>query len=98
MKTIVEFLQSLIIPAPIAPEVIRAKAHELWKSQGGGQIDPDANWQAAIEQLQLAEKLSRRNYFRWFDLISQLFPRRKSTDYRTIYPLDRATGKSNRND
>jgi uncharacterized protein YjbI with pentapeptide repeats len=63
MKTIVEFLQSLIIPAPIAPEVIRAKAHELWKSQGGGQIDPDANWQAAIEQLQLAEKLSRRNFF-----------------------------------
>jgi uncharacterized protein YjbI with pentapeptide repeats len=63
MKTIVEFLQALIVPAPIAPEVIRAKAHELWKAQGGGNINPDANWQAAIDQLRLSEKLSRRNFF-----------------------------------
>jgi uncharacterized protein YjbI with pentapeptide repeats len=62
MKTIVKFLQSLIIPDPIAPEVIRAKAYEMWKAQGGGNINPDANWQAAIEQLRLAEKLSRRNF------------------------------------
>jgi uncharacterized protein YjbI with pentapeptide repeats len=62
MKTIVGFLQSLIIPDPIAPEIIRAKAYEMWKAQGGGNINPDANWQAAIEQLKLAEKLSRRNF------------------------------------
>jgi uncharacterized protein YjbI with pentapeptide repeats len=62
MKTIVEFLQSLIIPDPIAPEIIRAKAYEMWKAQGGGSINPDANWEAAIEQLRLAEKLSRRNF------------------------------------
>jgi len=55
-------LQSLIIPAPIAPEIIRAKAYE-WKAQGGGNINPDANWQTAIEQLRLSEKLSRRNFF-----------------------------------
>jgi uncharacterized protein YjbI with pentapeptide repeats len=63
MKTIVEFLQALIVPAPIAPEIIRAKAYELWKAQGGGNINPDANWQAAIDQLRLSEKLSRRNFF-----------------------------------
>jgi uncharacterized protein YjbI with pentapeptide repeats len=62
MKTIVEFLQSLLIPDPIAPEIIRAKAYEMWKAQGGGEINPDANWQAAIEQLKLTEKLSRRNF------------------------------------
>ena len=62
MKTIVQFLQSLLIPDPIAPEIIRAKAYEMWKAQGGGEINPDANWQAAIEQLQSAEKLSRRNF------------------------------------
>jgi uncharacterized protein YjbI with pentapeptide repeats len=62
MKTIVEFLQALIVPDPIAPEVIRAKAYELWKAQGGGNINPDANWQAAIAQLQSAEKLSRRSF------------------------------------
>jgi uncharacterized protein YjbI with pentapeptide repeats len=62
MKTIVKFLQSLIAPDPIAPEIIRAKAYEMWKAQGGGIINPDANWQAAIEQLRLAEKLSRRNF------------------------------------
>jgi uncharacterized protein YjbI with pentapeptide repeats len=62
MKTIVKFLQSLVSPDPIAPEVIRAKAYEMWKAQGGGNINPDANWQAAIEQLRLAEKLSRRNF------------------------------------
>jgi uncharacterized protein YjbI with pentapeptide repeats len=62
MKTIVEFLQSLLIPDPIAPEIIRAKAYEMWKAQGGGDINPEANWQAAIEQLQLASKLSRRNF------------------------------------
>jgi hypothetical protein len=69
MKTVVEFLQSLLIPDPIAPEIIRAKAYEMWKAQGGGEINPEANWQAAIlqgrryanEQLQLASKLSRRN-------------------------------------
>jgi len=62
MKTIVESLQSLINPNPIPPELIRAKAYEMWKAQGGGNINPDANWQAAIEQLRLAEKLSRRNF------------------------------------
>jgi uncharacterized protein YjbI with pentapeptide repeats len=62
MMTIVKFLQSLIIADPIAPEVIRAKAYEMWKAQGGGMINPDANWQAAIDQLKLAEKLSRRNF------------------------------------
>jgi uncharacterized protein YjbI with pentapeptide repeats len=62
MKTIVEFLRSLLIPDPIAPEIIRAKAYEMWKAQGGGEINPDANWQAAIEQLKLTEKLSRRNF------------------------------------
>jgi uncharacterized protein YjbI with pentapeptide repeats len=62
MLTIVKFLQSLVIPDPIAPEVIRAKAYEMWKAQGGGTINPEANWQAAIDQLKLAEKLSRRNF------------------------------------
>ncbi|WP_310429999.1 pentapeptide repeat-containing protein [Chamaesiphon sp. VAR_48_metabat_135_sub] len=62
MKTIVKFLQSLLIVDPVAPEIIRAKAYEMWKAQGGGDINPDANWQAAIEQLQLTEKLSRRNF------------------------------------
>jgi uncharacterized protein YjbI with pentapeptide repeats len=63
MKTIGKFLQSLISPPPIAPEIIRAKAYEMWKAQGGGDINPDANWQAALEQLQSAEKLSRRSFF-----------------------------------
>jgi hypothetical protein len=62
MKTVVEFLQSLLIPDPIAPEIIRAKAYEMWKAQGGGEINPEANWQAAIDRLQLASKLSRRNF------------------------------------
>jgi hypothetical protein len=63
MKTIVEFLQSLLIPDPIAPEIIRAKAYEMWKAQGGGdEINPDANWQAAIDRLQLASKLGRRSF------------------------------------
>ncbi len=62
MITIVKFLQSLIVPDPIAPEIIRAKAYEMWKAQGGGNINADANWQAAIDQLNLAEKLSRRNF------------------------------------
>jgi uncharacterized protein YjbI with pentapeptide repeats len=62
MTTIVKFLQSLITPDPTPPEVIRAKAYEMWKAQGGGTINPDANWQAAIDQLKLAEKLSRRNF------------------------------------
>jgi uncharacterized protein YjbI with pentapeptide repeats len=62
MKPIVQFLQSLLIPDPIAPEIIRAKAYEMWKAQGGGNINPEANWQAAIEQLKLADKLSRRNF------------------------------------
>lgn len=62
MTTIAKFLQSLISPDPIAPEVIRAKAYEMWKAQGGGTINPDANWQAAIDQLKLAEKLSRRSF------------------------------------
>ena len=63
MKTIAEFLQALIMPAPIAPEIIRAKAHELWKAQGGGIINPDANWQAAIEQIRSTEKIGRRSFF-----------------------------------
>ena len=60
--TIVQFFRSLFTTTPPAPEIIRAKAHELWKAQGGGTINPDANWQAAIEQLQLQEKVSRRNF------------------------------------
>lgn len=62
MKSLVQFLQSLFAANPIAPEIVRAKAYEMWKAQGGGIVDPDANWQAAIEQLQLQEKLSRRNF------------------------------------
>ena len=62
MIPIVKFLQSLVIPDPTPPEVIRAKAYEMWKAQGGGTINPDANWQAAIDQLKLAEKLSRRSF------------------------------------
>jgi uncharacterized protein YjbI with pentapeptide repeats len=62
MIPIVKFLQSLVIPDPTPPEVIRAKAYEMWKAQGGGNINPDANWQAAIDQLKLAEKLSRRSF------------------------------------
>ena len=50
MITIVKFLQSLVIPNPTPPEVIRAKAYEMWKAQGGGTINPDANWQAVIDQ------------------------------------------------
>jgi uncharacterized protein YjbI with pentapeptide repeats len=63
MKTIGNFWQSLTGANAIAPELIRAKAYEMWKAQGGGYINPDANWQAAIEQLQSAEKLSRRSFF-----------------------------------
>jgi uncharacterized protein YjbI with pentapeptide repeats len=62
MKPLVKYFQTLIAPDPIAPEVVRAKAYELWKAQGGGNINPDANWQAAIDQLKLAEKLSRRSF------------------------------------
>ncbi len=62
MKKIVQFLKSLFVANPISPEIVRAKSYEMWKAQGGGIVDPDANWQAAIEQLQLAEKLSRRNF------------------------------------
>ncbi len=62
MITIVKFLQSLVVPDPTPPEVIRAKAYEMWKAQGGGNINPEANWQAAIDQLKLAEKLSRRSF------------------------------------
>lgn len=60
--TIVQFFRSFFTPNPVAPEIIRARAYELWKAQGGGTINPDANWQAAIKQLQLQEKLSRRNF------------------------------------
>jgi uncharacterized protein YjbI with pentapeptide repeats len=60
--TIVSALQSLFNSNPVAPEIIRAKAYEIWKAQGGGTINPDANWQAAIEQLKLEDKLSRRNF------------------------------------
>jgi uncharacterized protein YjbI with pentapeptide repeats len=63
MKTIGNFFQALTHPHQIAPEIIRAKAYEMWKAQGGGYINPDANWQAAIEQLQSADKLSRRSFF-----------------------------------
>ncbi len=62
MIKIVSWLNSLFSANPIAPEIVRAKAYEMWKAQGGGTVDPDANWQAAIEQLQLQEKLSRRNF------------------------------------
>jgi uncharacterized protein YjbI with pentapeptide repeats len=62
MKPLVKYFQTLIAPDPIAPEIVRAKAYELWKAQGGGNINPDANWQAAIDQLKSAEKLSRRNF------------------------------------
>jgi uncharacterized protein YjbI with pentapeptide repeats len=62
MQPIVLFFQSLFRSPPIAQEIIRAKAYEIWKAQGGGTINPDANWQAAIVQLELAEKLSRRNF------------------------------------
>jgi uncharacterized protein YjbI with pentapeptide repeats len=63
MKTIGDFWQSLTGNKAIAPELIRAKAYEMWKAQGGGTVDPDANWQAAIAQLQSAEQLSRRSFF-----------------------------------
>uniref|UniRef100_UPI00286D948C pentapeptide repeat-containing protein n=1 Tax=Chamaesiphon sp. VAR_69_metabat_338 TaxID=2964704 RepID=UPI00286D948C len=63
MKTIGNFFQTLTHPHQISPEIIRAKAYEMWKAQGGGIVDPDANWQAAIEQLQAAETLSRRSFF-----------------------------------
>ncbi len=62
MKSIVKFIKSLFAVNSIPPEIIRAKAYEIWKAQGGGTVDPDANWQAALCQLQLAEKLSRRNF------------------------------------
>lgn len=58
----VRSLQALFGSNSIAPEIIRAKAYEMWKAQGGGNINPDANWEAAIEQLKLEEKLSRRNF------------------------------------
>jgi uncharacterized protein YjbI with pentapeptide repeats len=62
MQQIWLFVRSLFVTPPIAPEIIRAKAYELWKAQGGGNINPDANWQAAIERLKLEEQLSRRNF------------------------------------
>ncbi len=62
MIKIVPWLKSLFSSDPIAPEIVRAKAYEMWKAQGGGTVDPDANWQAAIDRLQLADKLSRRNF------------------------------------
>lgn len=62
MIKIGSWLKSLFSTNPIAPEIVRAKAYEMWKAQGGGIVDPDANWQAAIEQLQLQEKLTRRNF------------------------------------
>ena len=62
MISIIKFLQSLVIPDPVPPEVIRVQAYEMWKAQGGGTINPDANLQAAIDQLKLAEKLSQRNF------------------------------------
>jgi uncharacterized protein YjbI with pentapeptide repeats len=62
MIKIGSWLKSLFSTNPIAPEIVRAKAYEIWKAQGGGTVDPDANWQAAIEQLQLQEKLTRRNF------------------------------------
>jgi uncharacterized protein YjbI with pentapeptide repeats len=62
MAKIGSWLDSLFSTNPIAPEIVRAKAYEMWKAQGGGIVDPDANWQAAIEQLQLQEKLTRRNF------------------------------------
>ena len=70
MITIVKFLQSLVIPDPIAPEVTRAKAYEMWKAQGGGTINPDANWQAAIDQLELAKIAQRaKNVLLHFKLL-----------------------------
>jgi hypothetical protein len=62
MIKIGSWLKSLFSTNPIAPEIVRAKAYEMWKAQGGGIVDPDANWQAAIEQLQLQEQLTRRNF------------------------------------
>jgi uncharacterized protein YjbI with pentapeptide repeats len=62
MQPIWQFFKSLFVTNPIAPEIIRAKAYELWKAQGGGIVDPNANWQAAIDQLKLAEQLSRRSF------------------------------------
>jgi hypothetical protein len=62
MIKIGSWFKSIFSANPIAPEIVRAKAYEMWKAQGGGIVDPDANWQAAIEQLQLQEKLTRRNF------------------------------------
>ncbi len=62
MQQIWSFVRSLFVTPPIATEIIRAKAYELWKAQGGGNINPDANWQAAIDRLKLEEQLSRRNF------------------------------------
>ncbi len=62
MRSIVLLFQSLFRSPPIATEIIRAKAYEIWKAQGGGTINPDANWQAAIVQLELAEK-QKSNFF-----------------------------------
>ena len=70
MITIIKFLRSLVIPDPIAPEVIRAKAYEMWKAQGGGTINPDANWQAVIDQLELAKIAQRaKNVLLHFKLL-----------------------------
>jgi uncharacterized protein YjbI with pentapeptide repeats len=62
VKTIVNFWQSLFHLPPIPPEVVRAKAYEIWKAQGGGEHEPDANWEAAIAQLEWEQKVSRRNF------------------------------------
>jgi uncharacterized protein YjbI with pentapeptide repeats len=47
---------------PIPEEVIRAKAQEIWKAQGSKTDDANANWQAAIAQLESERVLSRRNF------------------------------------
>jgi uncharacterized protein YjbI with pentapeptide repeats len=62
VKTIVNFWQSLFHIPPIPTELIRAKAYEIWKAQGGGESDPDANWEAAIAQVEWEQKVSRRNF------------------------------------
>jgi uncharacterized protein YjbI with pentapeptide repeats len=47
---------------PIPSETIRAAAYEIWKAQGGTDDNPDANWQAAIHQLETERIMSRRNF------------------------------------
>lgn len=58
----IQFFKTLFASNSAAPEIIRAKAFDLWKAQGGGNINPEANWFAAIEQLRLQEQLSRRSF------------------------------------